>query len=163
LKMPPDTSLLYEIPASQPTVTLPIYNGGPTHPHEGEEWIDATQHRLKMFLDNEVRVIPFGSDNLVTPVISLPEYIDMVVQMLLAFGISFQMPLMVMAIVRIGIVDIAALKKMRRIVYFGMAAIAAMIIPDVVTGMVALMVPLILLYEFGLWLAARTPAAEETA
>jgi sec-independent protein translocase protein TatC len=160
LKMPPDAVMPGEIPTSQPTVRLPIYAGNPTHPQEREFWIDATQHRLKMFLDNEVRVIPFGSDNLTTALITLPEYIDMVVQMLLAFGVSFQLPLVVMAVVRIGIVDIAMLRKARRIVYFGMAIIAAAIIPDVVTGMIALMVPLILLYEFGLWLAARTPAPE---
>jgi sec-independent protein translocase protein TatC len=160
LRMPPDIVQPGEIPTSQPTITLPIYAGNPTHPHEHEIWIDASQHRLKMFLDGAVRVIPFGSDNLTTAMITLPEYIDMVVQMLLAFGISFQLPLIVMAVVRIGIVDLPALRKLRRIVYFGMAIIAAAIIPDVVTGMVALMVPLILLYEFGLWLAARTPAPE---
>ena len=81
----------------------------------------------------------------------------MVVGLLLAFGISFQLPLVVMALVRVGILDIDFLKRMRRYVYFIMAVIAALIIPDVVTGMVALMVPLILLYELGLWLAARKP------
>lgn len=162
LKMPPVPVQPGEIPASQPSVQLPRYAGGPTHPHEGDIWIDATQDRVKFFYHGVVRVMPFGSDNLVTPMITMPEYIDMVVQMLLAFGIAFQLPLFVMALVRIGIVEMPTLRRMRRVVYFGMAILAAMIIPDVVTGMFALMVPLILLYEFGLWLANRTPPKENT-
>lgn len=160
LEMPAVAVVPGEIPTTQPSVKFPIYAGNPANPRERDVWIDATQHRLKMFLDGQVCVIPFGPENLTAPIITLPEYIDMVVQLLLAFGISFQMPLAVMAVVRMGIVEISALRKLRRIVYFGMAIIAAMIIPDVVTGMVALMVPLILLYEFGLWLAARTPPPE---
>ena len=160
LRMPTNIVQPGEIPTSQPVVKLPIYDGNPPHPKEREIWIDAAQDRIKVFFRGVTRVMPFGADNLVTPMITLPEYIDMVVQMLLAFGISFQLPLIVMAVVRIGIVDMATLRKLRRIVYFGMAIIAATIIPDVVTGMIALMVPLILLYEFGLWLAARTPAPE---
>jgi sec-independent protein translocase protein TatC len=86
----------------------------------------------------------------------------MVVAMLLSFGLAFQMPLVVLALVRIGIVDIPQLKKMRRIVYFSMSIIAAFIVPDVVTGMVALLIPLILLFEMGLWLA-KEPKVKEGA
>ena len=116
-------------------------------------WFDATQHRLKFFLDNQTRVIQFGTGGVATPLITLATYIDMVVAMLLSFGLAFQMPLVVLALVTIGIVDIPQLKKMRRTVYFGMSIIAAFIVPDVVTGMVALLIPLILLFEMGLWLA----------
>jgi Sec-independent protein secretion pathway component TatC len=42
---------------------------------------------------------------------------------------------------------------MRRIVYFSLSIVAAVIVPDVVTGMIALLLPLILLYEFGILLA----------
>ncbi|HWB53179.1 MAG TPA: twin-arginine translocase subunit TatC [Tepidisphaeraceae bacterium] len=163
LKMPEVAVAPGEIPAKQSPVQVPIYAGNPANPQERQIWVDAKQERLKIFMDGQVRVIPFGPENLAAPIITLPQYIDMVVQMLLAFGISFQMPLVVMALVRIGIVELPALKKLRRIIYFGMAIIAAMIIPDVVTGMLALTVPLILLYEFGLWLAARKPATEETS
>jgi Sec-independent protein secretion pathway component TatC len=43
---------------------------------------------------------------------------------------------------------------MRRIVYFALTIIAAVIVPDVATGMIALMIPLVLLYEFGILLAS---------
>jgi sec-independent protein translocase protein TatC len=161
LTMPPVAVSPGEIPKTQSPVQVPIYAGNPPSPVERQIWIDATQQRLKIFLGGHIDVIPFGPRNLAAPIITLPQYIDMVVQLLLAFGISFQLPLVVLALVRIGIVELSALKKLRRIIYFGMAIVAAMIIPDVVTGMVALTVPLILLYEFGLWLAARKPAAAD--
>ncbi|HEY1686075.1 MAG TPA: twin-arginine translocase subunit TatC [Tepidisphaeraceae bacterium] len=157
LRMPSEAVQVTQIPNSQPVVKLPFYIGDPPHPQEGQMWIDATQHRVKFYFDGAARVMPFGSDNLATPMITMSEYIDMVVQMLLAFGIAFQLPLVVMALVRIGIVEMMTLRRMRRIVYFGMVILAAMIIPDVVTGMFALLLPLILLYEFGIWLAGRTP------
>jgi sec-independent protein translocase protein TatC len=145
-------------PDGGPPPRIPVYHGNPAGKvSDGQLWIDADQKRLKVFFNGEAHVIPFGPTNLAAPVITLPDYIDMVVNLLLAFGLSFQLPLVVMALVRVGILDIDFLRRMRRYVYFIMACVAAVIIPDVVTGMIALMVPLILLYELGLWLAARKP------
>jgi sec-independent protein translocase protein TatC len=141
------------VPATQPVVQIPRYDGNPPNPVEGQVWLDLSENRLKMFLDNEIDVIHFGRSNLVAPIITLSKYIDMVVGMLLAFGISFQMPLVVLALVRLGIVEISSLKRMRRFVYFAIAIIAGCIVPDVATGMIALMIPLILLYEMGIFLA----------
>jgi len=64
--------------------------------------------------------------------------------------------------VRIGIVDVPQLKKMRKVVYFSMSIVAAFIVPDVVTGMIALLIPLILLFEMGLWLARERKPAPAT-
>jgi sec-independent protein translocase protein TatC len=78
--------------------------------------------------------------------------------MLLTFGLSFQLPLVVMALAKIGIVDVQTLKHMRRYVYFGLAILACAITPgDVITASVALVFPLILLYELGIWLAQFKP------
>ena len=78
----------------------------------------------------------------------------MVLGMLIIFGLSFQMPLVVLALERIGIADVSALKAGRRYVYFVLVIVAAVITPgDVITATVALMVPLNLLYELGIWLA----------
>ena len=74
--------------------------------------------------------------------------------MLLIFGVSFQLPLAVLALERVGIVQIDALRAGRRYVYFGMGIGAAVITPggDIPT-MLLLTVPLIGLYELGIWLA----------
>ena len=72
------------------------------------------------------------------------------------------MPLVVLALNKIGIMDIPTLKKWRKVVYFAMSIVAACIVPDVVTGMIALLIPLILLYELGILLAQWSQTKEET-
>jgi sec-independent protein translocase protein TatC len=146
-----------DLTAGNLKVTVPVLNGDPAALTPGTMYYDASQGRLKFVIGTtehpEVRVIPYGSSDIVTPQITLEAYIDMVVNMLLSFGVAFQMPLVVLTLVRIGIVDVPTLKSWRRYVYFGTSIIAAVIVPDVVGGMVALMIPLILLFELGLWLA----------
>jgi sec-independent protein translocase protein TatC len=143
--------------ATQPAYVVPSYAGDPPNPVERQLWFDHDQYRLKIHLEGKTNVIPLLSGGLASPLITLATYIDMVVAMLLSFGLAFQMPLVVLALVRIGIVEVPQLKKMRRIVYFSMSIVAAFIVPDVVTGMVALLIPLILLFEMGLWLARDKP------
>ncbi len=136
--------------------TAPILDGDPANPLPGQFWFDKLDGRFKIFLTHDdIRIIQFGSANLLTPQLSLPEYIDLVLMTLLTFGLCFQLPLVVLALARIGIVDIATLRSGRRYVYFGLAVLAATLTPgDVITAMLALMAPLILLYELGIFLAA---------
>lgn len=147
-------------PTTRPTTRLvvPHVAGNPVEPSEGEIWYDELSHSLKIFKQGKPRIVQLMSDSLLSPMITLDKYINLVVMMLIMFGASFQMPLVVLAIGRLGLVDIPTLKKARRIVYFLIAILCAIIVPDVVTGMIALMVPLILLYELGVWMAARAIA-----
>ena len=102
-----------------------------------------------------MRVIPFGPSNLLAPHISLPEYVDLVLSTLLTFGLCFQLPLVVLTLAKIGIVRVEQLRAFRRYVYFALAIVAASMTPgDVVTAMLALMAPLVALYELGILLAA---------
>ena len=81
--------------------------------------------------------------------------------MLITFWLSFQMPLVVLALLRTNIVERDTLKASRQYVYFGIAILAAVITPgDYITGTVLLIFPLILLYELGLWLA-REPKPQK--
>jgi sec-independent protein translocase protein TatC len=153
--------------AMQPT-TQPSYvqavRGDPEHALENQIWFDTTQDRLKMFAQGKVRVIPFGPDNLIAMHFTLPDYVDLVLQLLLTFGLAFQLPLVVMALARVGIVSLEQLRKWRSYVYVALATIAAILAPgDVVTATIALMIPLVLLYELGIFLAkmgGEHPAAE---
>jgi sec-independent protein translocase protein TatC len=158
------TSIDTKAPTTAPTL-LPNYHGNPPGPYqEGQAWIDEDRMRWNVFLKGELHGIDLKPIQLTAPMITLPQYIDMVVNMLIAFGLSFQLPLVVMALVRVGIIEIDFLKKMRKYVYFVIACVAAVIIPDVVTGWFMLMIPLFGLYELGILLAARSArarAAEE--
>jgi sec-independent protein translocase protein TatC len=129
-------------------------DGDPPSPREYQIWFDGSQDRLKFFSKGKVRVIPFGPANLINTQFTLPDYLDLVLRLLLTFGLAFQLPLVVMALARLGIVELATLKKLRRYVYFGLSVLAASLAPgDVVTATLALLAPLILLYELGLFLA----------
>ena len=144
--------------------TFPVLDGDPASPAAGSAWFNLPENRLKMFLGNgDYRVIPFGPNNLLTPQLTLPDYIDLVLTTLLTFGLCFQLPLVVLTLVRIGIVPVETLRSGRRFVYFGLVVLAATMTPgDVITAMIALTVPLILLYELGIFLAVwNQPRADE--
>ena len=148
--------LVDQVPTNAATkpVVVPFLKQDPVNPPIGSLWFDVAHGMLKFKLDaKETRIIDFGTDSLTTPIITLGTYIDMVMGLLLSFGLAFQMPLIVLALNKIGIMDIATLKKWRQVVYFSMSILAACIVPDVATGMVALLIPLILLYEMGILLA----------
>lgn len=148
------TPVAVEQPAS--IFTVPVLQGDPANPIDGQMWINSDQNRLKLFIHGETRVMQFGPANLIAPIITIPGYISLVMIMLLLFAVAFQMPIFVMALVAVGIFDIAELKGMRRIVYFVMVIAAAVITPgDVVVATIALVGPLVGLFELGLFLAAR--------
>lgn len=139
---------------------VPVIAGNPSTQPNGAYWYDSTQQKLKIAIDGKVRVIGFTSDNLLSPLIKLSDYIDLVLNTLIVFALSFQLPLVVLTLAKINIVDVPTLKKLRRFVYFGLAVAACAIMPaDAITAATGLFVPLMLLYELGIFLAAR--AAKE--
>ena len=147
-------------PTTVPSI-VPVLRGDPAPPlQEGQTWINADVNRLNAYFNGEIHSVFLGSANILSPMITLPEYISMVEGMLLAFAISFQLPLVIMALVRAGIIELEFLKSMRKYVYFVIAVVAAFIIPDVAAGWLLLMIPLFGLYELGLYLAAR-PVKQE--
>ena len=83
------------------------------------------------------------------------EWLSGVAMLLIGFGISFELPLIVFALIGLGIISYPAVREAWRIVYVAMVFLAAIITPDrgPVT-MVALAVALVILYEGGM-LAAR--------
>jgi sec-independent protein translocase protein TatC len=154
--------LKYNAPPSPPppttapaVVTIPSLAGDPPQPVEFQIWFDTIQQRLKLFHGGKVRVIPFGPENLIALQFDLTDYIDLVLGMLLVFGLSFQLPLVVLALERLGITELEALKASRRYVYFALLIVACAITPgDMITASLALSVPLALLYELGIFLAS---------
>lgn len=97
----------------------------------------------------------------------IDSYFGFVMTMFLAFGITFEVPIVVIVLVRMGLVTVEKLKEIRPYVIVGAFVIAAIVTPPDVMSQLLLAVPLCLLYEIGLWVAplfARvTRAPEETA
>ncbi|WPB87727.1 twin-arginine translocase subunit TatC [Sediminicoccus rosea] len=94
------------------------------------------------------------------------EYLSLVMHMILAFGLAFQMPVGLVLLCKVGILNVQSLRKGRRYAIVGMFVVAAIITPPDVISQVGLAVPLILLYEISILFAAWTtpkPPKEETA
>ena len=82
------------------------------------------------------------------------EYLDLVMKLIFAFGIAFQLPVALALMAKVGIVTSRGLKRYRRYAYVGMFIIAAVLAPPDVITQTGLAVPLILLYELSI-IAAR--------
>ncbi len=78
------------------------------------------------------------------------DYLALVMQFILAFGISFLLPVLLLLLNRAGIVTRAQLVAARRYVIVAITAVAAVITPPDVVSQLMLAIPLCLLYEIGI-------------
>ncbi len=83
----------------------------------------------------------------------ISKYLDFVLTMFISFGITFEVPIFVVILVRMGIVSIEKLKEARRYVLVGAFVAGAIFTPPDVVSQFMLAVPLYLLYELGILVA----------
>ena len=101
----------------------------------------------------------------ITAAPDIEAYLSFVLTMFIAFGATFEVPVVVVVLARMGIVSIEKLKSFRS--YFIVLAfiVAAVITPPDVVSQLALALPMVLLYEIGIWAAQvfirHTQAPEE--
>ena len=100
--------------------------------------------------------IQFGNDLGIRPIITLDEYVGFMTNLLLAFGAVFQVPLVVLVLAKVGLVDMPRLRRYRAHVIVAMSVIAAVLAPPDLLSMLAMMLPMWLLYELGILLAWAT-------
>jgi sec-independent protein translocase protein TatC len=81
------------------------------------------------------------------------EYLDLVMKLIFAFGIAFQLPVLLTLLAKVGIISSRGLKKQRRYAYVGMFVIAAILAPPDVITQCGLAFPLIALYEVSIFCA----------
>jgi sec-independent protein translocase protein TatC len=89
----------------------------------------------------------------ITAAPDIEAYLGFVLSMFLAFGMAFEVPIVVIVLARMGMVTIQQLKDFRG--YFVVLAfiIAAIVTPPDVVSQLALAIPMCLLYEIGIWAA----------
>lgn len=97
----------------------------------------------------------------------IDSYFSFVMTMFLAFGVTFEVPIVVIVLVRMGIVTVKKLKEARPYVVVGAFVLSAIVTPPDVMSQLLLAVPICLLYELGLLLAPvfvrRTQSTEVAA
>ena len=112
----------------------------------------------------------FASDT-IRPMPSMKEYLGFSAKLLLAFGLVFELPLVITFLARLGVVSIEFLKKNRKYAILLFFVVAAILTPPDVVTQIMMALPLMLLYEisiigariFGKKKAEEGAAAEESA
>ena len=87
----------------------------------------------------------------ITPAPDIEAYFGFVMTMFIAFGVAFEIPIVVIVLVRAGIVDVAKLVEIRPYVILGSAVVAAVVTPPDAVSMLALLIPMCVLYEVGIF------------
>ncbi|MBA3316413.1 MAG: twin-arginine translocase subunit TatC [Planctomycetaceae bacterium] len=110
-------------------------------------------------------VLPFVLDFLlgyntklgIVPQIRLSEWISFALLLPVMFGLSFELPVVMLLLERIQIVDVATYREKRRMAILVIAILSMLLTPADPMSMMAMMVPLVLLYELGIWMCRLSP------
>ena len=109
-----------------------------------------------------VSVAPTG----VAVMTDIGKYLDFVLTLFLAFGVTFEVPVAVVILVRMGLVSVAKLKEIRPYMIVGAFIVGAIFTPPDVVSQVMLAVPLWVLYEVGIfvsqWITKPAPEASQS-
>lgn len=96
----------------------------------------------------------------ITPAPDIEAYVSFVMTMFIAFGITFEVPVAVVLLVKSGVVSVVSLRASRGYVIVGAFIIAAVVTPPDVVSQFMLAVPLCLLFEVGLFISSRLQPRE---
>ncbi len=96
----------------------------------------------------------------VHPQIRLSEWISFALTMPVMFGIAFQLPLAMMFLERLSIFEVDDYREKRRMAVLVIAILSMLLTPADPMSMVLMMVPLLALYELGIFLCGLRPAAQ---
>ena len=83
------------------------------------------------------------------------EYLSLIMTLIFAFGLAFQMPVILTLLGQVGIIDSSFLKEKRRYAIVLVFVAAAILTPPDVISQLALALPMLLLYEASVWSVAR--------
>ena len=84
---------------------------------------------------------------------TIRDYMKLMTNMMIVFGVIFELPLVVAVLSRIGIVTPAFLRHYRRHIYVGLAVVAMVITPADPFSMLIALIPLLILFEASVWLS----------
>jgi sec-independent protein translocase protein TatC len=94
-------------------------------------------------------LLTFGSE-VDKPMITISEYLGFFITTTLLFGAAFEMPLVIVVMAMLGIIDDQFLRDKRRVAIMIIAIISAIITPPDAVSMLAMLAPMLLLYEISI-------------
>ncbi len=157
-----DTTPLVPMPEGIVLPELPVFRGDPADATAGQLWINADLMQIRTAVPTRDGTIARVGAELVagagiTQQYRVSEYVETVLMMGLAFGVGFQMPVIVLVLGWAGIVTREMLGKYRRYAAVICAIVAALITPVDPLSMILMAIPLYLLFELGLILLVVFP------
>ncbi len=89
------------------------------------------------------------------PLLTLEAYVDLVLKVLSGFGIAFELPMIIILLVQLGVISVGTLREHRRTAMIIIAGVSALVAPPDALSMVLLMAPLYFLFEAAVFVSAR--------
>jgi sec-independent protein translocase protein TatC len=90
------------------------------------------------------------SEGIAMPFISIEKYTDFLVGFILPFGLTFELPVVMVILTRSGLLNVSFFTRCRKFIIFAIFVIAAILTPPDVVSQVLLALPLMLLFEIGI-------------
>lgn len=97
--------------------------------------------------------LSFENTDLIIPITlqaKVSEYVNLVIQLIIIFGLAFQLPILFLILNMLGLIEVATLKRKRRLAIVVIFIIAGILTPPDVLSQFALAIPLLLLYEISI-------------
>lgn len=146
----PDTRPAADFPW---TTTCPVLELDPVNPPDGAVWMNRESGQVRIAVGGEIRAIqtyPTKRQSILDSQFRLGEYISFVLSLYLAFGLSFQLPIVVVFLTTLGVVSVESMARARRYVVFIIFIAAAILTPPDVISQLFLGIPMVILFEAGL-------------
>jgi sec-independent protein translocase protein TatC len=144
---------------------IPALDRDPAAPPEGQAWLfyNTEERRVKIALHDQTMVpVVVAQGALIMNTWRSDDYLNFVAFTALIFGLAFELPMVMLVLAQIDIVRAASYRSMRKYAYFGIVVAAVIVAPsgDILT-LAFLFVPLVLLYEVGIIVAAIVTRGRE--
>jgi sec-independent protein translocase protein TatC len=86
---------------------------------------------------------------------TIVNYFDTIAPLILGAGLAFQLPLVIFFLAKVGVISSAYLRRIRKYAILTMLILAGIITPPDMLSQIVVTIPLVLLYEIGVWLCVR--------
>jgi len=116
---------------------------------------------FRSVLPMAMRFLLSFSKDFIEPMITLNAYVSFLIKMITAFGLMFELPLVILFLSKLGIVTPEALKKARKYAIVLIFVVAAVLTPPDVISQIMLAVPILILYEISIWICKSVTKKRE--
>lgn len=139
-----------DVPSNPALAQIAMLAVDPVDPPVGSEWFNTTSNLRCIMTEKGVYTTPMHPSQNVSVVKSqfgLSQYVSFVMMLTLAFGLAFELPLVILFVTSMGLISVSDLKKYRRYIFFGIVIAAAILTPPDVISQLLLAFPMIILFE----------------